>query len=121
METLSRKCQINAFNGIMNILRNDVKCIVIIFCGTRKSREIHEIVLNQKKDLSIIVFPSLALIRQYINDYLQDIQARKSYKMLNISREILEDFTSTTDQLKIKKFLKLKKYSFLKIIVYKKQ
>ena len=33
METLSRKCQINAFNGIMNILRNDAKCIVKCFAG----------------------------------------------------------------------------------------
>ena len=65
METLSRKCQIDAFNGIMNILRTDAKCITKMF---------REVVLNQKKDISIIVFPSLALIRQYTNDYLQTIQ-----------------------------------------------
>ena len=109
METLSRKCQIDAFNGIMNILRTDAKCITKMFCGTGKSRVIREVVLNQKKDLSIIVFPSLALIRQYTNDYLQTIQSQKSHKILNISSEILDDFISTTDPLEIKKFLKLKK------------
>ena len=86
-----------------------ITCITIKFCGTRKSRVIRGVVLNQKKDLSIIVFSYLALIRQYTNDYLQDIQARKSHKILNISSEILEDFISTIDPLKIKKFLKLKK------------
>jgi hypothetical protein len=71
-----------------------------------------------KKELSIIVFPSLALIRQYTNYYLQDIQAQKSHKILDISSEILDYFTITTDPLKIKKFLKLKKsIVFLKIIV----
>jgi hypothetical protein len=77
MEQLSRNCQINAFNGITDILRNDAKCIVKMFCGTGKSRVIREVVLNQKKDPSIIVFPSLALIRQYTNDYLQTIQIKK--------------------------------------------
>jgi superfamily II DNA or RNA helicase len=113
METLSRKCQIDAFNGIMNILRTDTKCITKMFCGTGKSRVIREVVLNQKKDLSIIVFPSLALIRQYTNDYLQAIQSRKSHKILNISSEILDDFTSTTDPSEIKKFLKFKKQKII--------
>ncbi len=84
----------------------------MVFCGNRKSRVIRVVVLNQKKELSIIVFQSLSLIRQYTNYYLQDIQARKSHKILNISSEILDNFTSTTDPLEIKKFLKLKKYSF---------
>jgi superfamily II DNA or RNA helicase len=113
METLSRKCQIDAFNGIMNILRTDAKCITKMFCGTGKSRVIREVVLNQKKDISIIVFPSLALIRQYTNDYLQTIQSQKSHKILNISSEILDDFTSTTDPSEIKKFLKLKKQKII--------
>ena len=56
METLSRKCQINAFNCIMNILLTDAKCITKMFCGTGKSRVIQEVVLNQKKDMSVIVF-----------------------------------------------------------------
>ena len=113
METLSRKCQIDAFNGIMNILRTDAKCITKMFCGTGKSRIIREVILNQNKDMSIIVFPSLALIRQYTNDYLQTIQSQKSHKILNISSEILDDFTSTTDPLEIRKFLKLKKQKII--------
>jgi len=113
METLSRKCQIDAFNGITNILRNDAKCILKMFCGTGKSRVIREVLLNQKKDLSVIVFPSLALIRQYTNDYLRTIQSQKSHKILNISSEILDEFTSTTDPSEIKKFLKLKKQKII--------
>jgi len=113
MEQLSRNCQINAFNAITDILKTDPKCIVKMFCGTGKSRVIREVVLNQKKDLSIIVFPSLALIRQFTNDYLQTIQSQESYKILNISTEILDDFTSTTDPLEIKKFLKLEKQKII--------
>jgi superfamily II DNA or RNA helicase len=113
MEQLSRNCQINAFNGITDILKTDPKCIVKMFCGTGKSRVIREVVLNQKKDLSIIVFPSLALIRQFTNDYLQTIQSQESHKILNISTEILDDFTSTTDPLEIKKFLKLEKQKII--------
>jgi superfamily II DNA or RNA helicase len=113
METLSIKCQIDAFNGITNILRNDAKCILKMFCGTGKSRVIREVLLNQKKDLSVIVFPSLALIRQYTNDYLRTIQSQKSHKILNISSEILDEFTSTTDPSEIKKFLKLKKQKII--------
>jgi superfamily II DNA or RNA helicase len=113
MEQLSRNCQINAFNEITDILKTDPKCIVKMFCGTGKSRVIREVVLNQKKDLSIIVFPSLALIRQFTNDYLQTIKSHESYKILNISSEILDDFTSTTDPLEIKKFLKLEKQKII--------
>ena len=113
MEQLSRICQIDAFNGITEILRTDAKCITKMFCGTGKSRVIREVVLNQKKDLSIIVFPSLALIRQFTNDYLQNIQSNESHKILNISSEILDDFTSTTDPLEIKKFLKLEKQKII--------
>ncbi len=97
-----------------------ITCITMVFCGNRKSRVIRVVVLNQKKELSIIVFQSLSLIRQYTNYYLQDIQARKSHKIFDISSDILDYFTITTDPLKIKKFLKLKSIVFLKIIVYKK-
>jgi superfamily II DNA or RNA helicase len=113
MEQLSRICQIDAFNGITEILRTDAKCITKMFCGTGKSRVIREVVLNQKKDLSIIVFPSLALIRQFTNNYLQNIQSNESHKILNISSEILDDFTSTTDPLEIKQFLKLEKQKII--------
>ena len=113
MEQLSRNCQIDAFNGITEILRTDAKCITKMFCGTGKSRVIREVVLNQKKDLSIIVFPSLALIRQFTNNYLQNIQSKESHKILNISSEILDDFTSTRDPLEIKQFLKLEKQKII--------
>ena len=113
MEQLSRICQIDAFNGITEILRTDAKCITKMFCGTGKSRVIREVVFNQNKDLSIIVFPSLALIRQFTNNYLQNIQSKESHKILNISSEILDDFTSTRDPLEIKQFLKLEKQKII--------
>ena len=76
-----------------------------MFCGTGKSRVIRAILLTQKKPLSIVVFPSLALIRQFTADYLKDI---KTCAILNVSSEQLDDFQSTTEPADIRKFIKPK-------------
>jgi superfamily II DNA or RNA helicase len=87
------------------------KCLVKMFCGTGKSRIITNVIIHEKKGLSVVVFPSLALISQYSTDYLNNEEyARhfKNHKMKNVSSEKLDNMASTTDEKEIKKFLKYK-------------
>jgi len=49
------------------------KCIVKMFCGTGKSLVMAKNKYIQNKSLVVFVFPSLALIQQFYNDYLNDI------------------------------------------------
>ena len=100
---LTRPCQKKAHDRTNELLETHDKCIVKMFCGTGKSRVIRAIILTQKKPLSIVVFPSLALIRQFTADYLKDI---KTCAILNVSSEQLDDFQSTTEPADIRKFIK---------------
>jgi superfamily II DNA or RNA helicase len=87
------------------------KCLVKMFCGTGKSRIITNVIIHEKKDLSVVVFPSLALISQYSFDYMNNaeyVRHFKKHKTLNVSSEKLENMESTTDAKEIKKFLKYK-------------
>ena len=70
---LNRSCQQKAYERTTELLETHNKCLVKMFCGTGKSRVIRAILLTQKKPLSIVVFPSLALISQFTADYLKDI------------------------------------------------
>ena len=101
-----RKIQTIAILQVMLLLQTFSECLVKMFCGTGKSLVIKEIVLKQKKTLSVIVFPSLALIRQFTADYLKDININtKQYGLLNVSSEELTDIQSTTDPTEIQKFI----------------
>jgi superfamily II DNA or RNA helicase len=98
--------------ALLSIFRYE-KCLVKMFCGTGKSRIITNTIIHKKKELSVVVFPSLALIYQYSTDYLKNSDYEKhfkKYKMMNISSEKLEntEIDSTTDPKEIKKFLKFK-------------
>ncbi len=87
------------------------KCLVKMFCGTGKSRIITNVIIHEKKELSVVVFPSLALISQYSADYLNNaeyVRHFKKHKTLNVSSEILSTIESTTAPKEIKKFLKMK-------------
>jgi superfamily II DNA or RNA helicase len=75
-----------------------------MFCGTGKSHVIKRLVIEQKKSLSVIVFPSLALIRQFTKEYLGDIDT-KVYGLLNVSSEELTDIQSTTEPKEIQHFI----------------
>lgn len=105
----NRPYQIDALLSIFN----HTKCLVKMFCGTGKSRIITNVIIHEKKELSVVVFPSLALINQYSTDYLQNAEYAKhfkNHKFLNVSSENLkhENIESTTNELVIEKFLKLK-------------
>jgi len=87
------------------------KCLVKMFCGTGKSCIITNIIIHENKELSVIVFPSLALINQYYVDYLNNSEYKEyfiKYKKINISSENIDNIESTTDKNIIKKFLKNK-------------
>lgn len=99
-----RPIQKNAILQVMLLLQTFSECLVKMFCGTGKSRVIKRVVIEQKKMLSVIVFPSLALIRQFTKDYLEDIDT-KLYSLLNISSEELAGIKSTTDPSQIQHFL----------------
>jgi len=89
------------------------KCLVKMFCGVGKSIIITNVIIHEKKELNVIVFPSLALIMQYSMDYLLNEEKPykkhfKKYTHINISSEKLENVNSTTDPKEIKKFLNKK-------------
>ena len=84
------------------------KCLVKMFCGTGKSRIITNVIIHEKKELSVVVFPSLALISQYSADYLTNEEYKhhfKKHKTMNVSSESLTTIDSTTAPKKIKKLL----------------
>ena len=103
----NRPYQIEA---LLQIFRYE-KCLVKMFCGTGKSRIITNTIIHEKKELSVVVFPSLALINQYSADYLNHEEYKKHFKKhktMNVSSESLTSINSTTDSKEIKKFLKSK-------------
>ena len=102
---LTRTCPKNAHKRITELLATYDKCLVKMFCGTGKSRVIRSIILTHQTRLSIVVFPSLALIRQFTADYLADDAVSKICAILNVSSEPLRDFQSTTEPADIKEFI----------------
>lgn len=99
-----RPIQTKAFKKVTELLQTFSECLVKMFCGTGKSRVIKKLVIEQKKSLSVIVFPSLALIRQFTKEYLGDIDT-KAYGLMNVSSEELTDITSTTEPAQIHHFI----------------
>jgi superfamily II DNA or RNA helicase len=70
------------------------KCLVKMFCGTGKSRIITNVIIHNKKNLSVVVFPSLALLHQYSDDYLNNDEYKKHFKN-NSLREVVHSFFDT--------------------------
>lgn len=105
----NRPYQIEAIQSILP----QQKCLAKMFCGTGKSRIITNVIIHEKKDLSVVVFPSLALIRQYSDDYLNNDEDKKHFKkyfkkhqIINVSSDKLSEIKSTTDPKEIRKVLK---------------
>jgi ribosomal RNA-processing protein 8 len=96
-----RYYQEEADNAIHSELQINNKCIVKMFCGTGKSLLMRKCKVIQDKNLVVYVFPSLNLIDQFYNDYLNDYSSKN---ILKISSEI----ESTTEANKIIKFLSMK-------------
>ena len=92
-----RYYQKEAQDQIINELSNNSKCLVKMFCGSGKSLIMKNVVAHFNLKLSVYVFPSLSLIEQFYDDYMEN-----SKDILKISSA---DDESTTDVGKIKKFL----------------
>ena len=108
---LTRQCQQLAFLSVNEMLIHFASCIIKMFCGTGKTRIMVELVITQGSTLNVFVFPSLALIRQFLGDYLTPENCPdelKKHKMINISSEQITDIESTTDHIKIQKFINKK-------------
>ena len=58
-----------------------------MFCGTGKTRIVFYLMMNNKSDLNVIVFPSISLITQFNIDYIHNkgwSQLTENYKYLSI-------------------------------------
>ena len=120
METITKADLLNFDPGLQNrpyqihallSIFQYPKCLVKMFCGTGKSRIITNVIFHEKKELSVVVFPSLALISQYSTDYMTHVEYNhhfKKHKMMNVSSESLTTIDSTTSPKEIQKFLKFK-------------
>jgi superfamily II DNA or RNA helicase len=83
------------------VIENNSRCLVKMFCGTGKSLLMRKCKLVKNKNLCVYVFSSLGLIEQFSRDYLDDHPAKYLIK-------ICSEVESTTDPIKIQKFLKMK-------------
>ena len=95
-----RYYQEEADNAIYEELLINNKCIVKMFCGTGKSLIMRNCKIIKNKKLVVFVFPSLSLITQFYEEYLNDYPKEN---MLIISS--LNDHESTTESNQITHFL----------------
>lgn len=80
--------QLEADDAIYDELQTNDKCLIKMFCGTGKSLLMRYCKINESKNLIVYVFPSLNLINQFYDEYLNNIK-----NVLKIS----SDDGSTTD------------------------
>ncbi len=95
-----RYYQQEADDSIFQELLDNDKCIVKMFCGTGKSLLMRRCRIAQNCNLLVYVFPSLSLIEQFYNDYLNDID---NELILRISSDT--ESSSTTNYETIQNFL----------------
>ncbi len=96
-----RYYQSEANEAICNTLQENSKCLVKMFCGTGKSLVMATCDIHQESNLSLFVFPSLALIEQFYRDYLLRV-ANSPEHILRVSSD---GGDSTTDPAEIAGFL----------------
>ena len=96
MKLSMRPCQTHAYDRTTELLKTRDSCVVKMFCGTGKSLVIKRILLEHNHPLSLVVFPSLALIRQFTKDYL--IETVRTECLLNVSSEELKNITSVSSE-----------------------
>lgn len=105
---LYRYYQSEANDAICNTLQTNSKCLVKMFCGTGKSLVMAKCDIHQTSTLSLFVFPSLALIDQFYNEYLLKLGC-SPYSILRVSSEDEQQesdgIKSTTDPARIASFL----------------
>ena len=77
-----RYYQEEADNAIYEELLINNKCIVKMFCGTGKSLIMRNCKIIKNKKLIVFVFPSLSLITQFYEEYLNDYLKENMLKFL---------------------------------------
>jgi predicted helicase len=87
-----RYYQEEADNAIYEELLINNKCIVKMFCGTGKSLIMRNCKIIENKKLVVFVFPSLSLITQFYEEYLNDYPIEKVNKVLVLPRSLYNLF-----------------------------
>jgi predicted helicase len=115
MKILLRAHQKDAVKCINSSLRTNNKCLVKMFCGTGKTRIVFYLMINEHRNLTVIVFPSIALITQFNIDYVNNdewSEFTNSYNYMSIcscnelnDMDLQNDIKYTTDSKRIKRFL----------------
>lgn len=100
MNKIYRYYQQECDDAIYKELQSADKCIVKMFCGSGKSLVMIKCKVTKNKPLVVYVFPSLALIEQFYNDYLVDFS--------DITLKVSSEVGATTDYIIIRKFLEQK-------------
>lgn len=113
-EITLRKHQEKAIKCIDKALDTNKSCLVKMFCGTGKSRIFFYKMIYDKKPLSVVVFPSIALVGQFNNDYIMneewsDLTQQYSYMSICSKDEVKDaNISYTTEPSLIKKFINKK-------------
>ena len=118
-----RTHQQEAIEAITTCFEENDSCLVKMFCGTGKTRIVFYLMMNSKNNLSIIVFPSLALIEQFNIDYINSpewLELTKKFKYMSVcsASECLDSTHKihyTTDKERISNFLEGDKRKILSV------
>ena len=103
-----RQNQLECIKAIDKHLLDHDRALIKMFCGSGKSLIIYNCIMKYSINLSVIVVPSINLITQFNKNYLSAIN--NNYKLLTIcsKNELDNNYSFTTDENTIKKFLKNK-------------
>ncbi len=89
-----------------NFKKENNRGIINMFCGSGKTMILFHQIIDETKDVCVVVFPSLELIRQFHKDYLVEF---KDYilqkKILVVCSEKSSNVNATTDVDVINNFL----------------
>jgi len=107
-----RYYQKDAIQRVEEHMKTHNKGLVKMFCGTGKSIIMVKVVEFFRKNLSVYVFPSLALIDQFNRDYVKKYKSGEN--VLIVCSEI-DSSETTTEEEQIKKFLKIGKRKIILI------
>jgi superfamily II DNA or RNA helicase len=105
-----RDYQLDCYNKLHNAHDEGMKkCLCLMFCGTGKTRVFYTFILDF--NFSIVVFPTLALVDQFIADYATNssmncLQFDFSFLRVSSGNDIPHGRKATTKPKEIKIFLK---------------
>lgn len=121
MKIYLRPHQKKAVVAIEKALKTHKSCLVKMFCGTGKTRIIFRKLMNDHSNLSVVVFPSIALITQFNSDYVQNekwVSETSKYTYMSIcsNDEVKDmDIKYTTDEDAIIKFIKSEEQKIISV------